>query len=753
MPVVKVTNALDPHRCKEIIPITQPMRIRAWLDEQGIDEFELPTICTVNGKPILRKDWAITVVTDYHIVSFITLPKGGGGGGNKILRTVLMVAVMVASIYTGGAVAAAYGATWGAIAGAAVSIVGNLLINVLVPAPTPNLGGDFGGQNIQNPSPTYSLQARSNRARLGEVIPVIYGRHIVYPDLATSPYTEYENNEQFLHQLHVIGQGDYEVEAPKIDDTPISSFEEIQYQILKPGDSNTLFNSNVVTAPEVAGQELLAVVDEGDWIGGFMANPPGTETDSIGIDVVLPRGLYYANDSGGLSDKSLSFEFEARRVDDKGNPLEPWTVIGNHSLTMATNTPQRFSYRYAVANGRYEVRAIRLDQKDTNSRASHEVRWQSLRTYLLGDDDFGDLTMIALKMRATDNLSQRSSRMVNCIVTRKLPIWNPSTGWSHPQATRSIAWAIADACKNEYGAKLPDNRIDLEALYNLDTLWQSRQDYFDGVFDQTFTVWEVLSRIARCGRAVMFLQGGIVRIVRDEARTMPVALFSTRNIVKNSLAIDYLMASEETADSVTVEYFSSTTWKPDEITVALPDSTTEQPAKVQLTGCTEEGHARREGMYMAAANRYRRKIIKFSTELEGLIPTYGDLIAISHDMPGWGQAGEIVARDGDVLTVSEPLTWEEGKTHYVSLRAINGSVTPPLEVVRANHDYKLQVLDSLDGINIQTDNQSENTHFAFGVGQDWSVKARVLSVKPRSEEQVEITAVAEHEAVHQAEAL
>ena len=39
----------------------------------------------------------------------------------------------------------------------------------------------------------------------------------------------------------------------------------------------------------------------------------------------------------------------------------------------------------------------------------------------------------------------------------------------------------------------------------------------------------------------------------------------------------------------------------------------------------------REGLYMAAANRYRRRIMTFRTELEGLIPTYGDLIAITHD--------------------------------------------------------------------------------------------------------------------------
>jgi hypothetical protein len=55
--------------------------------------------------------------------------------------------------------------------------------------------------------------------------------------------------------------------------------------------------------------------------------------------------------------------------------------------------------------------------------------------------------MLAMKMRATDNLSQRSSRMVNCVVTRKLSVWHPDTGWSAVQPTRSVAWAMADILK------------------------------------------------------------------------------------------------------------------------------------------------------------------------------------------------------------------------------------------------------------------------------------------------------------------
>jgi hypothetical protein len=83
---------------------------------------------------------------------------------------------------------------------------------------------------------------------------------------------------------------------------------------------------------------------------------------------------------------------------------------------------------------------------------------------LTGQPDFGAVTLLAVKMRATDNLSQRSSRMINVIATRKLRVWSAAGGWSAPQPTRSIAWAFADACKAEYGAKLADARIDLKTL-------------------------------------------------------------------------------------------------------------------------------------------------------------------------------------------------------------------------------------------------------------------------------------------------
>ena len=300
--VVMLRNPFCPERGREVLPVAAGTTIRAWLDAHGITEFERPTICLRNGEPVLRADWPVLQICASDVVIFVSLPQGGGGGGGggkNPLRTVLMIAVMVAAPAIGGAIAGAIGITstiGTSLITAAVGLAGATLVNVLVPLPkppAPSFGGSFG--STPAPSPTYALQSQGNQARLGQPIPVIYGRHLVYPDLAATPWTEYAGNEQYLHQLHCIGQGEYDLEQVRIEDTPISSFEEVTYEIVVPGAPVTLFEADVTTAAEVAGQELkgtneLEAGDDG-WIGPFAANPAAT-AEEIGIDLVMPRGLY-----------------------------------------------------------------------------------------------------------------------------------------------------------------------------------------------------------------------------------------------------------------------------------------------------------------------------------------------------------------------------------------------------------------------------------------------------------------------------
>lgn len=295
-----------------------------------------------------------------------------------------------------------------------------------------------------------------------------------YPDFASQPYYSYMNDEHYVYQVHCIGQDYYNIEKIRIEDTPISSFEEITYQIINPGEQNTLFRDDVVTSPEVAGQELL----KENLIGPFVLNPTKSVIDEVEIDIVCQRGLYYANDNGSLNSKTVQWKVEAPLIDNEDNAFGDWFTLGTESITVATVNGIYRTYTYSVTKGRYEVRACSLDDKDTSSRAGYELRWVSAKGFIASSPSYGNVTLLAIKMKATNNLSQRSSCMVNCIVTRKLPTCSPSGGWTDNIETRSIAWALTDILKAIYGARLTDKSIDLNGLYRFNQIWAMHGDTF-----------------------------------------------------------------------------------------------------------------------------------------------------------------------------------------------------------------------------------------------------------------------------------
>lgn len=721
----------------------------------------LPTICQLNGKWISRQSWNRRV-QDGDAIVFVTLPQGGGG--SNPLRVILMLAVMVAAPYAGSAIlgingAAALGSFGVSAFNAAIGFAGAALVNALVPAP--KIGAAQHASSLASASPTYSLGAQGNQARVGQPIPVIYGRHLIYPDFAAMPYTEYAGNEQYLYQLLCIGQGEYDIETIRIEDTPTSGFDEIETEVVPPGGSVTLFPTRVITSIEVSGQEALTSTA----LGPFVANDAGTDASALAVDVVMPRGMYYANDDGGLSPVTIAWTVQAQEIDDDGVAIGSWVTLGTHSKTLATSTPQRYSYKYGVAKGRYQVKLTRTDTKQTDSRYGHELAWYGLRAYLPGAQTYGDVTIVAMKMRASNNLSAQASRKVNMIVTRKLPTWHPDTGWSASNvATRSIAWALADIGRADYGGKLPDSRIDLQALYDLDAVWSARADTFDAVFDSQSTIAESLAITARAGRAIWFQQGGIVHVVRDGPVTVPVAMFSQRNIIKGSLKIDYVMPSEATADCVDVEYFDADVWKWRTVRATLPGGTSVKPAAVKLTGVTSRAQAWREGMYTAACNKYRRRMPSFASEMDGFIPTLGDLVAVQHDLPRWGQSGEIVdwVPATKTATVSEPLDWSAGGAHVLAFRGRDGSSIGPFSATAGADAYHVVLSDwalagatwtdgTTDKHTPDTASTRERSHYAFGPANTQYIKCRLLAMTPKSSETAALDCVVESDYVHTAE--
>lgn len=732
-------------------PLTRKAKISTIVDKEKIN-LTKPVICYYNGDPLLRKSWSKTTIKNGDVISFVYLPRGGGG--SNPLKLVLMIALstLVPTLIP----TALQGTLAGSLLSAGIQFIGSMLINALIPPP--QLPKNRQQASLVVASPTYDVSAQGNQARIGQAIPVLYGRMRVFPDFAAQPYVEYENNEQYLYQLFVITQGRASVVDISIEDSPISAFDgNYEQEIIYPNGTSNLFPTAVYNSTEVNGQEL----DAGSpTLGAFTVNPGLTSVNKLSFDMSCPQGLFYITDEGTYVSRNVSFSLHAQKIDDNGNNVGAQILLGTHAISAASPTAIRRTYSYLVDAGRYKVSVTRTSPKDSNQRVANTLLWMGAKGYSSERINYGNVTMLALKIKATNTLSQQSSRKVNCIAHRQLPIPTYDSGtnsysFSAPQETSSIAWALADMCRAEYGANTNEGRYNINQLMALNTVLTSRGDELNGIFDSTQVFWEALIIAARTGRIRPYIQGGIIHFVRDSLQSLPTALFTSRNIVKGSFKITYIMNSEDTADAVDIEYFDKESWKPRIVRTALDlNEPVSIPAKVRSFGITDRQQAFREGMNSIAANRYRRKEISFETELEGHIPSFGDLIAIQSDIPEWGQNSEVINYSDGTFTLNEPIEWTDGAQHFVMLRRANGSVQGPLEVMKvgAESGNQFALLGGHAILNFEPyfGHEKEKTYVTFGRSGQVVQLAKVLSITPRGNT-VAISAINEDVRVHAAD--
>ena len=639
-------------------------------------------IVELNGVPVLRADWGrVPALSDQ--VAVIVLPRGGDDG-KSVLGLVAMIALAAFAPWAGGALAGALGFGGNALVagaiGSAILAGGGILINTLLAPPPAATAAD----QLQA-SPTYTASASGNQARLFAPIPVQYGEHVMVPDYVSDPYQEFSGNDQYLHLLFGRGLGRAQVSQVRIGETVVwtdvggytGAIEDLEIAFYDPGEQVDLFPVQVETSGEV-GSQVLA---DSNWIGPFAAVPAGETARRLAVDVVLPEGCYRLNDDGSQSGASVHLRFEYREIDGLGAPVGDgsWAELADETITLTTATPQRFTYALDVAPGRYEVRAQRLNAWSADDRIFDRSEWAGLRAYLDGPQVFDDLSTMAVRVRANEQLTSQSSRAFSLVQTRILPVWTGES-WEE-QPTRSIAWAAVDIARNAvYGAGLADARIDLAIFAAYDALWSARGDHFDGVFDTRTTRFEAINTVLGAGRASVQFIGDRVSLVRDEPRSMAAQVFTDRNILRGSLEVEYALQRSDAADDVIVEYMDRTTWKTAEVRCTIAQSTSQAPARVRLIGPTDRDHAWREGIFLAADNFFRRVKATFRSELEGRLLKRGDLVLVQSEMPQtWGEAGTVRAHAGETLTLShEPKS--DPQNTYLRLRRRDGGEWGPCKI-------------------------------------------------------------------------
>ena len=774
---VTITRGQD---CRQEYAVAEPMTVRAWVNLHVGDEFPTPMLCLYQGQPLLRAQWNMTIIEADVLFVALPLGGGGGGGGKNPLAVIGMAVVMVAAIaaqqyWATGLMAAGWSAaSAGAIAalgGAAIMIGGSLLINALFPTKLPGI--DSNSRALESASPTYSFSASQNQARMFQMIPWSAGTNEQTPDLAAQPWVEFMGNEQYLHQLLCIGIGEYQIRRVSIEDTAVwengsatGNFPEVEIEIVNPGQRITLFPDNIETAGEVSGQSL-----NHGTIGPFTANSAGTQASAIAIDIVLPQGLGRMNQQAGgapIISHTVSVRFDYRRINDHGVPQGDFQTLFSTHYTNATRTAQRHTHITNVPAGRYQVRGVSTGGGHEDAYLMNEVVWAGMKAYLPSRLVYPDITMIAVRARATNSLSQGSMRQFRVVHTRKLPIWNPQTGWSAPTPTNSWAWAMAAIAKYEHGGRRTDRQIDLNALYRLAQELTARGDEFCQVLDTRQSVWGLFTDACRCVRAIPRALLSTISWMRDGPGRPVRGVFTPYNIVRGTFNVDYAFFSEDSPDDVFVEYRDREGWVERDVRAALPDSLSHEPARKRFMGITKRSQAWKEGCYEAACNAYRRIFLKWSTELEGRLLCRGDMVLVTHPLGGESTWASVTGWNADARTLllDTTLQWEEfTDSFYAVLRRPNGMPYGPVRVASVGErslTFDERSLAAVEATEAGKDRYvpiwewlsdgaaSAATAVIFGKEAP-GVQAIILSVKPRPNGICDIEAVIEDERVHQAD--
>ncbi len=353
-----VKNPFDPFSSREIIEFPQGVTVSEILTAIGSDADPLPVI-SINGQ-VLSENADLSAIRPTGAVVICTPPEGGGGGGKNILRVVAMLAVIVTAQVWAMPVAVGLSAAIGVTGPLAMSLAsglimgaGSLLVNALIPANVADVSG--GSASDYSKSPTYGWEVSGNTEAEAVAWPVLYGTHRITPPVI-GKYVEVIEDKQYLNILYAIA--DHRIDSidktsVEINGNPVTAgSDDVTWEIrLGDIDQPVIQYFNDTRYSKSVGMKIGT-----DWT---TVQTDGIAVEGLGIALTLPKGLYYAADSGELEEQTVSIDIEYCTA---GTGV--WRRLEYYDTTTRTITADRWSAGFVNGDSYCEVMQGSTDPAD-----------------------------------------------------------------------------------------------------------------------------------------------------------------------------------------------------------------------------------------------------------------------------------------------------------------------------------------------------------------------------------------------------
>lgn len=561
----------------------------------------------------------------------------------------------------------------------------------------------------------------------------------------------------------------------KVGDT--ARFNHIQVDL--PGDNTNAFLNGDYTVTSVSSVELRVNIsgNNAQWLllGGTVwpleafddatIGPADTYTKSltdwVTIDRIKPErlvanisadnGMY--KDSGKRSKQSTSVtaELQYQLIDGTGVPYGPiytkqGTITGRSADFTGVSIIATLPTPSAV---RVRARRVTNLDLDFSGQVVDEIKYVNLYGQVLDTTpNYGNRTTIHTARRQTPRASAVKQPQIKLIVTEKVQKYLGNgvfdTAWANnTQAVQSLIRLMRDPA---VGA------LDLSAA-NMDQLLAVQNEveaYFQtelaGQFCYTFdnyqtTAQDIITTIAEAIFCTSYRNGKNIILDFERPRLGPEMVFTHRSKTPDAEKWTRQFSDRDAYDSVKYSYIDPDTNIKETITIP-------EDGGIKTDTYDSKGVRNYKQAFWHAYRRYQKNLlnkvsVEFTATEEGIFAVPGRPISVVKGSRVAPYDGYVVAVNGLELTLSQPVSFDEGDDHSVILKRRDGSVQS-VAVTRGTSNRKV-VMQSAPQEAIYTDNSALKTEFSFGSEQRHNAQMMLVStVDPGSDRTTKITAYNYH---------
>ena len=697
-----------------VYPVRGGQTLQAMLTEGARGRDIGPTVrVEIGGYEVPRELWAKVRPKAGVPIHCTVMPAGGNGGGSKILKTVLLVALtyFTAGMATGAVTYSLFGLSAAASAGL-VYMVGSLAINALIPPPKP---ASFGSSDAgAAPGRWNMLTGTSNQIAQYGAIPFTLGECKVFPPHAAMPYTEVLGDTSYQRLMFDLGH-DWggpddttvymDVTDIKIGDTAISSFTEVDYEITK---VPTLYTSDI---NEVVIAAALASADEPISV----ERTTDSSIDEISLDIVFPQGLFGVSDTGGTISATVNITVEYRETGTStwipapaipasgGRTYGMSGISGDLSSATIRGTgrdPFAVGAAWPVVNNAssYDVKVTRNSTNWGSAAEGNRVgdaQWAVMRSITNTNPSTTGTVKLCMRIKSTDQLNG-TLQTLSCVVHQKVPVYDAGTEtWGAPELTYNTAWVYAWLLRECPGLSthVPDSRIDLDSLVDYAAFCEANGFETRGVVDASTTARALLDDVLACSLGAISHRDGKYGVLFDDGSTLPTMTFTpldSRNFRMSRVftrlphALKVRFRNPEADWEIDEIIVLNDGYSLDGVDARGNPSADPEPSifeTLELRMSCDAHSAWRIGRMHFAQAKFRGTNYEWDTDIANLGCTRGDCVHVAHDVPEWGDGwGRVVSLvpggEGGAaatLVLDEIVTTTDGSSYSVRIRHNDGS--------------------------------------------------------------------------------